>query len=182
MPAWPAATTTSYGSWCRTSTTCRTRAWVGSLAPARHALDIGCGDGVVSAAIRAERLTIADVSTVALERARPQVPEAEAVELEPDAPLPFADGTFDVVVCAETLEHVRDLQLLLSELRRVLEPGGRLAITTPAHRRFIRAPDPLSPHIRFLTKRTLRTLLDQMGFEVQSLRRRRGGLFALASR
>ncbi len=38
---------------------------------------------------------------------------------------------------------MRDLQLFLSEVRRVLEPGGRLAVTTPAHRRLIAAPDPL---------------------------------------
>ena len=58
------------------------------------------------------------------------------VEIEPDAPLPFGDSSFDLVLCAETIEHVRDLQFLLSEARRVLEPGGRLAITTPAHSRF----------------------------------------------
>src|SRR5687768_12516054 len=77
--------------------------WVASLEPARHALDIGCGDGAVSAAIRAGRLTIADVSRVALERARTRLRDAEAVELEPDEPLPFGDGTFDLVVCTETL-------------------------------------------------------------------------------
>jgi SAM-dependent methyltransferase len=157
-------------------------AWVESLEPARNALDLGCGDGAVSSAVRADKLTLADVSAVALERARARVPGAEAVALERDAPLPFADGSFDLVVCTETLEHVRDLQLLLSEVRRVLAPGGRLAITTPAHRSLIAAPDPLSPHLRFLTKRTLRALLDQMGFEVRELRRRRGGLFAVASR
>src|SRR5687768_13682979 len=156
--------------------------WVASLEPARHALDVGCGDGAVSVAIRAARLTIADVSAVALERARGRLPEAETVELAPDEPLPFADATFDLVVCTETLEHVRDLQLFLSELRRVLEPRGRLVITTPAHRSFMRTPDPLTPHLRFLTKRSLRTLLDQMGFDVQTLRRRHGGLFLLAAR
>jgi SAM-dependent methyltransferase len=157
-------------------------AWVASLAPARHALDLGCGDGAVSAAVHADRLTLADVSAVALSRAGGRLPAAEAAELDPDAPLPFADGTFDLVVCTEVLEHVRDLQLLLSEIRRVLEPRGRLAVTTPAHRALIRAPDPLSPHLRFLTKRSLRGLLEQMGFDVQDLRRSRGGLFALAAR
>jgi ubiquinone/menaquinone biosynthesis C-methylase UbiE len=156
--------------------------WVRSLAPARHALDLGCGDGMVSAAVPAQRLTIADVSAVALERARARLPDAEAVELEPDMPLPFADSSFDLVVCTETLEHVRDLQLLLSEIRRVLEPAGRLAVTTPAHRRLMATPDPLSPHLRFLTKRTLRELLDQMGFDVEELTQRDGGLFALAGR
>jgi len=156
--------------------------WVASLEPARHALDLGCGDGAVSAAVPAQQLTLADVSPVALDRARGRLPEAEAVELEPDAPLPFGDGTFDLVVCTEAIEHVHDLQLFLSEARRVLEPRGRLALTTPANRFLIRAPDPLSPHLRHLTKRSLRGLLEEMGFEVQELRRRGGGLFAVAAR
>ena len=79
------------------------------------------------------------------------------------------------MLCAETLEHVRDVQLLLSEARRVLRPGGALAVTTPAHGRrdglsiltggFERMFDPLSPHLRFLTRRSLSELLDALGFE-----------------
>ena len=157
-------------------------AWIESLAPARAALDLGCGDGAMSGAIAAETLTLADVSAIALDRARARMPGTAAVELEPDGPLPFPDGSFDLVVCTETLEHVRDVQLFLSEVRRVLEPGGRLAITTPAHGRLIGAPDPLSPHLRFLSKRTLGALLDRMGFDAEVLPRRRGGLFAVASR
>ena len=156
--------------------------WVGALEPARHALDLGCGDGIVSARIPAERLTLADVSAVALGRARERLPEADAVELEPDAPLPFDDNVFDLVVCTEALEHVRDVQLLLSEARRVLEPRGRLAVTTPAHRRLMPVPDPLSPHIRFFTRASLRALLESMGFDVRELGKRAGGLFVLASR
>ena len=156
--------------------------WLASVGPARHALDLGCGDGAVSAVVRAGKLTLADVSALALARARARLPDAEIVELEPDKPLPFADSSFDLVVCTETLEHVRDVQLFLSEIRRVLEPGGRLAVTTPSHRRLIAPPEPLSPHLRFFTKRTLRTLLNGMGFEVQTLTRSRTALFALASR
>jgi ubiquinone/menaquinone biosynthesis C-methylase UbiE len=136
----------------------------------------------VSTAVRADRLTLADVSAVALERARALLPEADAVVVELEAPLPFGDNSFDLVVCTEVLEHVRDVQLLLSEARRVLEPGGRLAVTTPAHRPLMRTPDPLSPHIRFLTRRSLAALLDRMGFDVVQLERRRGGLFAVAAR
>jgi ubiquinone/menaquinone biosynthesis C-methylase UbiE len=157
-------------------------AWLGALQPARSALDLGCGDGALSGAIATERLTLADVSQRALARARARLPEARAAELDPDAPLPFADGAFDLVVCTETLEHVRDVQLLLSEVRRVLEPGGRLAVTTPAHRRLMRIPDPLSPHLRFFTKGSLGALLDRMGFDVRTLERRASGLFALSSR
>ena len=157
-------------------------AFVAGLDPARSALDLGAGDGAVSATIRAELLTLADVSATALERARARLPGAAVVELEPDAPLPFADGQFDLVVCTETLEHVRDVQLLLSEARRVLEPGGRLAITTPSQGPLMFPPDPLTPHLRFFTKRSLRLLLDAMGFDVRALSRRGGGLFALAVR
>jgi 2-polyprenyl-6-hydroxyphenyl methylase/3-demethylubiquinone-9 3-methyltransferase len=38
--------------------------------------------------------------------------------------LPFAASVFDVVVCVDVLEHVEDLQRVLSEVRRVLRPDG----------------------------------------------------------
>ncbi|HEX8855523.1 MAG TPA: class I SAM-dependent methyltransferase [Thermoleophilaceae bacterium] len=166
--------------------------FVKSLGEAEDVLDLGAGDGRLSACLRATRLTLADVSGVALERARERLPEARIVELEPDVPLPLPDSSFGLVLCAETLEHVRDVQLLLSEARRVLRPGGRLAVTTPAHGRgtalglvargFESGFDPLSPHLRFFTARSLRRLLGQMGFDVESLRRRRGTLYAVARR
>ncbi|HEU0024543.1 MAG TPA: class I SAM-dependent methyltransferase [Thermoleophilaceae bacterium] len=166
--------------------------FVRSLDPVDSALDLGCGDGRLAGELRALDLTLADVSAVALERAARRVPAATAVELTPDAPLPFDDSSFDLVLCAETLEHVRDVQLLLSEVRRVLRPAGELALTTPAHGRatglqiaaagFERRFDPLSPHLRFLTRRSLRALLDGTGFDVRSLHRRRGTLLATATR
>jgi ubiquinone/menaquinone biosynthesis C-methylase UbiE len=114
------------------------------------------------------------------------------VALESDAPLPFEDGAFELVLCAETLEHVRDTQLLLSEARRVLAPSGRLAVTTPAHGRatavravvagFESAFDPLSPHLRFYTRRSLAELLDAMGFDAPTIERRRGTLLCVATR
>jgi SAM-dependent methyltransferase len=166
--------------------------FVRGLEPATRALDLGCGDGRLAAQLRATELVGADVSAAALVRARERLPQVGFVELDPDAPLPFPDSEFDLVLLAETIEHVRDVQLLLSELRRVLAPGGRLALTTPAHNRltgleilargFERRFDPLSPHLRFLTKRSLRTLLGEMGFEVVALERKRGTLFATATR
>jgi SAM-dependent methyltransferase len=166
--------------------------FVRGLEPATRALDLGCGDGRLTAELRATELVGADVSAVALRRARDRLPQLRFAELDPDAPLPFADSEFDLALLAETIEHVRDVQLLLSELRRVLAPGGRLALTTPAHNRltgldilargFERRFDPLSPHLRFLTKRSLRALLDEMGFEAVRLERKRGTLFAIAKR
>ena len=153
-----------------------------SLGHAERVLDLGCGDGRLSAELDAGELTAADVSPVALERARRRLPAARMAELEPDGPLPFDDGTFDLVLCAETLEHVRDVQLLLSEIRRVLRPGGVLGLSTPANLPLGPQPDPLSPHLRFFTRRSLRRLLRELGFEVESLERRSGTLLARATR
>ena len=158
------------------------RDFVRSLGPVGRALDVGCGDGRLTAELEAAEMTCADVSEVALERARRRLPDARFVQLEPDAPLPFADGDFELVLIAETLEHVRDVQLLLSEARRVLRPGGTLALTTPATGPLMRAPDPLSPHLRFFTRQSLSQLLDELGFDVRSLERRAGSLLARATR
>jgi SAM-dependent methyltransferase len=156
--------------------------FVRGLGPVGRALDIGCGDGRLTAELDAAELTGADVSGVALERARRRLPRARLVELEPDQPVPFDDGSFDTVLAAETVEHVRDLQLFLSELRRVLAPGGQLALTTPATPPLAPPGDPFSPHLRRFTARSLRRALDDLGFEVESLRRRRRALLARARR
>ena len=132
------------------------------------------------------------MSKVALARAAERLPAARTLLLEADAPLPLPDNAFELVLCAETLEHVRDVQLLLSEARRVLVPGGLLAVTTPAHGRgtgldillrgFEGRFDPLSPHLRFFSSRSLRSLLDALGFRVRRQDREEGTLMALATR
>jgi SAM-dependent methyltransferase len=156
--------------------------FVRSLGRVERALDLGCGDGRLTAGLDTQALTAADVSAVALERARARLPGALFVELEPDAPLPLGDGAFDLVLCAETVEHVRDVQLFLSEIRRVLRAGGELALTTPAARPLGRPEDPLSPHLRHFTRRTLGRVLGELGFELRSLERRSGTLLARANR
>src|SRR5262249_32402332 len=44
--------------------------------------------------------------------------------------LPFADATFERVLCVEVLEHLHDPALAVAEMRRVLAPGGLLLLTT----------------------------------------------------
>src|SRR3954453_13911030 len=132
--------------------------FVKGLAPADRGLALGVGGGRVASLVHATKLVGADVSQIALDRALTRLPDADLVRIEPDEPLPFADNEFDLVTCIETLEHVRDVQLALSEIRRVLRPGGRLALTTPASARwrvlFRGVEHPFSPHIRAFTRRS----------------------------
>jgi SAM-dependent methyltransferase len=157
-------------------------------------LDLGCGDGRLTRHLRGRHIIGADVSPVALERARRRLKgsDIELVELTPGAVLPFPDGSFDLVLCAETLEHVVDTESFLTEARRVLAPGGEIAVTTPAHGRrtglalllrgFERFFDPLSPHVRFFSRDSLTALLGEMGFDVRSVRRAKRTLLARATR
>lgn len=45
--------------------------------------------------------------------------------------LPFADATFDKVICSEVLEHIPDYRGVLKEIQRVLKPGGDFAASVP---------------------------------------------------
>jgi ubiquinone/menaquinone biosynthesis C-methylase UbiE len=145
--------------------------------PGDRVLDLGCGDGRFCAELAAAGAEPvgADVAEGALRRARTRVPDARFELVDPHGPLPFADCEFDVVWSSEVIEHVADTARWLSELRRVLRPAGRLLLTTPAHGRltaarialrgFERGFDPRGEHLRFYTRRSLRELLDDFGFD-----------------
>jgi len=120
-------------------------------------------------------VTGVDPAPAAVARARSAHPDLEFVAPAADGQLPFADASFDVVTCVNVLQHVADTQSLLSEARRVLAPGALLAVAVPFHGRlrnvlvalgsFERHHDPLAPELRFYTARSLRTLLEEFGFD-----------------
>ena len=74
-----------------------------------------------------------------LERARRKAPELEWVEGDALA-LPFADGSFDAATVGFGVRNLSELDRGLSELRRVLRPGGRLAILEITRPRGLLAP------------------------------------------
>jgi SAM-dependent methyltransferase len=77
--------------------------------------------------------------------------------------LPFTSAAFDAVVCTEVLEHVVDARFLLSELARVVRPGGRLLVSVPFV--FHYHEDPRD--VRRYTPAGLRAALQQAGFDVE---------------
>jgi ubiquinone/menaquinone biosynthesis C-methylase UbiE len=98
-------------------------------------LDVGCGTGFDLPAMAAEvgprgRVTGIDVSARAVEEARRKVAGLPTVgaEVADVQDLPYADGSFDACRADRTLQHVPDVERGLSEIRRVLAPGGRLVV------------------------------------------------------
>jgi len=97
--------------------------------PGARVLDACCGTGDL--AIAAEReggiVTGLDFSSEMLVRARRKSQTIEWVQADVLA-LPYADGSFDAATVGFGVRNVTDLRAGLLELRRVLRPGGRLAI------------------------------------------------------
>jgi SAM-dependent methyltransferase len=96
-------------------------------------LDLGCHDGewtlaLGSAAGAPERL--AGLELVEEARALALGRGIEAVGASLNEPLPFADGQFDLVHANQVIEHLADLDLFVSEVRRVLVPGGVAVVCT----------------------------------------------------
>jgi len=107
-----------------------------AVRPGDRVLDAACGTGDLAiAGLRAGagKVTGLDFSERMLERARRKDARIDWVRGDMLA-LPFADGTFDAATVGFGVRNVADLEAGLRELRRVLKPGGRLAIleiTTP---------------------------------------------------
>ncbi|HVM17096.1 MAG TPA: methyltransferase domain-containing protein [Gaiellaceae bacterium] len=94
--------------------------------PGRATLDVGCGEGRVGAALTrlGHRVTGVDTSPtlVALAREHHDAVEADA------AALPFADGSFDLVIAFMSLHDMDDPPGAVGEAARVLAPGGRVCV------------------------------------------------------
>ena len=130
-------------------------------------LDAGCGTGGFLATLRAQRPDLIrfglDFNHVAAVRTR--IKSAAAVAAGSVNALPFADNSFDAAVSADVLCHAAvDPAAALDELKRVLRPGGRLAVNMPAYQWMLSAHDRRVHNIRRLTARGTAAMLRTAGF------------------
>ena len=102
---------------------------VSEVRPRRY-LEVGCGPGDMAARVADDleiEVVAVDISPRMVELARERGVDARVGDVQE---LPFEDASFDCAVAAWMLYHVPDLDRGLSELARVLRPGGRLVAAT----------------------------------------------------
>lgn len=163
-----------------------------NLPAGARVLDAGCGRGRMPQYYKARKdvppLTFigVDVSDERIKDALVKNSYSEMIKSGIEK-LPFGTGSFDVVVCEQVLEHLKDAEVeaSLSEFRRVLKPGGALIAGVPVFTdpelwvkpvwlgaRWVlskmtgNTPD----HEQQFSVRTFKKLLRRYGFEVQSVR------------
>jgi SAM-dependent methyltransferase len=133
------------------------------LAPVTHhlkgrVLNAGCGNRDISAYLAGAQATEVESCDIAS-----AIPGAILCDLT-DIPRP--DGTYDSILCNAVLEHVPDPERVMSELHRLLVPGGHVVIAVP----FLQPLHPTPSDFRRYTGEGIEQLAERTGFRVVELR------------
>ena len=131
-------------------------------------LDYGCGTGGNSAAYASFGAVVGiepDAAAIRLAHIRGQAHYCRSSGTN----LPFGHASFDAVLASDVLEHIEhDLQAV-SEIARVLRPGGVAIISVPAHQWLFSRHDVALHHFRRYSKTGLRELLENGGLRIRRL-------------
>jgi SAM-dependent methyltransferase len=149
--------------------------FVEAIGRGKRVLDLGCRSGALT------RHFLAGNEVVGLDVDRAALAKAEALGIQPveadvEQPLPFPGGSFDAVVAGELLEHLRFPDVLVAEVKRVLQPGGVFVGSVPnafrlqSRLRFLRGrpPEDDPTHLHMYSAAAMRALL--AGFDGVTLR------------
>jgi SAM-dependent methyltransferase len=124
-------------------------------------LDVGCGRKPYREFIKASRYVGVDIDN-------PSTRALAAVDIYYDGrTLPFANASFDAVLCSQVLEHVFAPDEFLREIHRVLRPGGVLLLATPFTWDEHEQPHDFARYSSF----GLRALIERSGFIVEAQRK-----------
>ena len=140
------------------------------LQPGYNVLDVGCGGGHLINQLhkkesRANYSGI-DCDDAAIAAARQRCPYATIVKADLNGELDLPSGFFNLIIISEVIEHLPNYEKTISELKRLLAPGGQLIVTFPNERnwtvaRFLlqRRPYKLIEHVNsFVPERIKRSV------------------------
>lgn len=135
----------------------------------QNALDMGCGTGANFSALRAhaERVTGLDLSNEALRYCQ-SLGYAQVIQASAEA-VTIPSSSYDLVLCADLLEHGND-ERMMSEISRVLRPGGFAIITVPAHRILWNWNDLYGHHKRRYSRKQLERLFSAYPMKISWIR------------
>lgn len=153
--------------------------------PGEVVLDAGCGTGLVARRLAAAgaRVTALDLSLKSLEYLRDRAPGPIELVQGDLTRVPFADDSFDRVVCANALQHIQGAAARAScvrELARVLRPGGTLVVTAqqysiPRRRAGWVKEGASGDRVRYIHRFAARELAELLAAEVAAVRLRGAG-------
>lgn len=145
-------------------------------------LDAGCGDGInleFLSTIKGASVEAYEYNPVRVDRAREKYPEIK-VSLTDLTAIKDKTKKFDIILCSQVLEHIKDDQLALTELKSILKPKGILILGVPNEGCFFAQlrNNKLEPkigkttdHVQFYTKSILIKLFNDAGLKVLKLER-----------
>ncbi len=159
-----------------------------SAGPGERALEVGPGSGVYLPALSESfsSVTAVDVEPAHLTHLQPLHPSVEFVQADITNPAEL-EGPFDLVLCSEVVEHIRDSRGAIATMADLLRPGGVLILSTPQRystlelaskiaflpgvvrvvRAVYREPVLEQGHINLMTRQSLRGQLAEAGLRVE---------------
>lgn len=142
----------------------------------RRVLEVGCGIGNLTGAfLGGDLLVSVDVSEEYVTEVRRRFGgrderfEALTLDIERDPVEALEAYGFDTVICLNVLEHVEDDTAALTNMRRVLEPGGRILLLVPALKALYGSLDLYVEHHRRYARRELAEKVREAGFVLEQL-------------
>lgn len=132
-------------------------------------LEVGCGDGSLLSIFKSytNRLYACDISEKAIQIAKIKFGDiADFTVGDLANPDLFKDEKFDVILCCEVLEHLKDDENVMKNLYSRLSPGGSLIISVPHIKKYWTQMDIFSGHIRRYEKDELENKLEKNGFQI----------------
>ena len=163
------------------------RSFLSSVGPYRTVLDIGAGQGddlLLAREIDPRAvLQAVEINEEYAVRLRERGISVQSIDIEKDV-FPFSDGSVDVIIANQVLEHTKELFWIFHEMTRILPVGGKLILGVPnlasLHNRILlalgRQPSPLksnSAHVRGFTKGDIAEFMESCfpgGYRIEKFR------------
>ncbi|HYI74789.1 MAG TPA: class I SAM-dependent methyltransferase [Gaiellaceae bacterium] len=149
----------------------------------KRVLDVGCSSGYLAQPLAGRGCTVVglELDPTAAQEARAFCEEVLVGDVE-TMELPFDPGSFDVVLCGDLIEHLRDPEAFLVRVRPLLRSGGQLVLTTPnvanwsmrlrlltGRWRYTERGILDRTHTHLFTRATLRETLERAGYRIVEL-------------